>query len=330
MCSNAGKFWSCLDSDRASVCASYSGDVCRDANNVAITDPASCVAAGYQWANAEQNFDNVVHAMLTLFEIASLEMWLDPLYAAMDLPDNIGQQPIRNQSPWWALYFVLFVIIGAFLVVNMFIGVVVDNFEKAKTQSGHSLLLTENQQNFVDSIHLVLSQKPEVSMSPPDFDECCLSLKTACFRFVTWDFDGTGKGKLFDMVITMCIYLNVIVMGMSAWTPSSGTYIEPGSDDATDLIESDWNHALDIVNMLFTWIFFAEMAIKMLAFGLHQYFQDAWNTFDCVLVVLSTIAFFLQVLALGAMPLPPQVILPPPHSQLTVVCGVSCFVCFAL
>ena len=183
-----------------------------------------------------------------------------------------------------------------------------DNFEKAKSQAGQELLLTENQQQFVDSIHLCLQQKPEYNMNPPEFDEAFVSVKVACFRIVTWDFDGSGKGKLFDMAITGCIYLNVIVMGMSVWeAPSSGTLVEPGSDAARDIIESDWNLGLDYVNMVFTWIFFTEMCLKMLAFGMNQYFQDAWNTFDCVLVILSVLAFFLEVLALGAMPLPPQV-----------------------
>jgi voltage-gated sodium channel len=60
------------------------------------------------------------YAILTLFRIVTLEDWTDVMYKGMEL------------SPWYAAYFVSFVIIGTFVVVNLFIAVVINNLDEAK------------------------------------------------------------------------------------------------------------------------------------------------------------------------------------------------------
>ena len=62
------------------------------------------------------------YALLSLFRIVTLEDWTDIMYAAM-------------AGHWWAwMYFVSFVVIGTFVVVNLFIAVVLNNLEEAKTE----------------------------------------------------------------------------------------------------------------------------------------------------------------------------------------------------
>lgn len=41
-------------------------------------------------------------------------------------------QPIRNHNPWMLLYFISFLLIVSFFVLNMFVGVVVENFHKCR------------------------------------------------------------------------------------------------------------------------------------------------------------------------------------------------------
>ena len=61
-------------------------------------------------------------AALTLFRVVTLEDWTDVMYAAM-------------AHHWWAwAYFVSFVVVGTFVVVNLFIAVVLNNLDEAKTQ----------------------------------------------------------------------------------------------------------------------------------------------------------------------------------------------------
>ena len=61
-------------------------------------------------------------ALITLFRIVTLEDWTDVMYAAMD-------------RHWWAwAYFVSFVVVGTFVVINLFIAVVLNNLDEAKTE----------------------------------------------------------------------------------------------------------------------------------------------------------------------------------------------------
>jgi hypothetical protein len=151
-----------------------------------------------KWLNPSMNFDNTGLALLTLFEIAGLELWMYPMYSAMDAT-TLGKQPERNHNRGSALYFVIFILFGSFLVMNLFVGAVVDNFnrqsnkdtesaasEEEKTASaasnsasaadnanrdpgaGGGSLVTPGQKAFVDSVALIFSRKPITRPIGPD------------------------------------------------------------------------------------------------------------------------------------------------------------------
>ena len=67
-------------------------------------------------------------AALTLFRVVTLEDWTDVMYAAM-------------AHHWWAwAYFVSFVVVGTFVVINLFIAVVLNNLDEAKAQRLNELM----------------------------------------------------------------------------------------------------------------------------------------------------------------------------------------------
>jgi voltage-gated sodium channel len=61
-------------------------------------------------------------ALLTLFQIVTLEGWVDIMDAVMDL----------HRLVW--VYFVSFILIGTFVVLNLFIAVVINNLEQSKLE----------------------------------------------------------------------------------------------------------------------------------------------------------------------------------------------------
>lgn len=61
-------------------------------------------------------------SLLTLFRVVTLEDWTDVMYNAMEL------------NPYSWMYFVSFVIMGTFVVINLFIAVVLNNLEEAKQE----------------------------------------------------------------------------------------------------------------------------------------------------------------------------------------------------
>ena len=50
--------------------------------------------------------------------------------------DSVGieMQPIRDYKPYWVIYFIFFIICGNFFLVNVFVGVIIDNFERVKSE----------------------------------------------------------------------------------------------------------------------------------------------------------------------------------------------------
>jgi len=65
---------------------------------------------------------NLPIALLTLFRVVTLEDWTDVMYTAMEL------------SPFAWIYFVSFVVLGTFVVINLFIAVVLNNLDEAKQE----------------------------------------------------------------------------------------------------------------------------------------------------------------------------------------------------
>lgn len=79
-----------------------------------------------------QQFDNVAQALLTFFEISTTEAWTSVMYAAVDATD-VDMQPIRDANVMIVWFFMLFMLIGSYLVMNLFVGVIIDNFNKVST-----------------------------------------------------------------------------------------------------------------------------------------------------------------------------------------------------
>lgn len=53
-------------------------------SNETWTTKELCTGNGYEWENADSNFDNVYEAMVTLFIISTLEGWPDIMYQGVD------------------------------------------------------------------------------------------------------------------------------------------------------------------------------------------------------------------------------------------------------
>ncbi|MYD95383.1 MAG: ion transporter [Chloroflexi bacterium] len=69
-----------------------------------------------------QNWRDLGKSLLTLFNIITLEGWTDIMFNAMEL----------NEFAW--IYFVSFVVIGTFVVFNLFIAIIINNLDEAKLE----------------------------------------------------------------------------------------------------------------------------------------------------------------------------------------------------
>ncbi|KAL8183413.1 UNVERIFIED_CONTAM: Sodium channel protein type 2 subunit alpha, partial [Gekko kuhli] len=62
---------------------------------------------------------------------ATFKGWMPIMYAAVD-SKKVGEQPVYEDNLFMYLYFVIFIIFGAFFTLNLFIGVIIDNFNQQK------------------------------------------------------------------------------------------------------------------------------------------------------------------------------------------------------
>jgi len=95
-----------------------------------ITTRADCEAKNFEWVNKVYNYDNIFNALFTLFIIATRDGWVDAMYDGIDAV-GVDMQPIINYNEYMAIFFVVYLLVVGFFVVNMFVGVIIDNFHKA-------------------------------------------------------------------------------------------------------------------------------------------------------------------------------------------------------
>lgn len=65
-----GKFFSCAEMPSTLTAAQIDGIITKQ----------DCLDLGGSWENANENFDNVIEAMSTLFQMMTTEGWQDVMY----------------------------------------------------------------------------------------------------------------------------------------------------------------------------------------------------------------------------------------------------------
>lgn len=81
----------------------------------------------------------------------------------------MDKQPIRETNIYMYLYFVFFIIFGSFFTLNLFIGVIIDNFNEQKKKAGGSLemFMTEDQKKYYNAMKKMGSKKPLKAIPRP-------------------------------------------------------------------------------------------------------------------------------------------------------------------
>jgi hypothetical protein len=178
-------------------CDSWTANV-----NTAPTSKQVCACWGAQWdVVVPRKFDNVMWGLMTFFEISTTEGWTELMWAAVD-STGIDMQPIRNNNAAWIFFFITFMLVASYMVMNLFVGVVIENFNRMRLQhSGMSTLLTEEQQGWVKTQEIAFRIRPKKRVKPPEG-----LIRFVAFKIVT--------NKYFEAAIMTCILLNTIGMAM--------------------------------------------------------------------------------------------------------------------
>ncbi|XP_060058538.1 sodium channel protein type 4 subunit alpha isoform X3 [Erinaceus europaeus] len=252
----AGKFYYCINTT-----TSERFDI-SEVNNKSECE--SLMHTGQvRWLNVKVNYDNVGLGYLSLLQVATFKGWMDIMYAAVDSREK-EEQPKYEVNIYMYLYFVIFIIFGSFFTLNLFIGVIIDNFNQQKKKfGGKDIFMTEEQKKYYNAMKKLGSKKPQKPIPRPQN-----KIQGLVYDFV--------MKQAFDITIMILICLNMVTMMVE-------------TDDQSDLKVD----VLYYINMVFIIIFTGECVLKM--FALRQYyFTVGWNIFDFVVVILSIVGLALS------------------------------------
>lgn len=256
----AGKFYSCNDPavTTAAQCIGFFSTFPDGALGVqeatARGVPSGAILVPRVWSNARFSFDHIGAAFLALLEMTSLK-WVDKAFAAMDIVAE-NKQPVQDNSPIFAVFFVLYVYVGSLFVIRLFVGVLVEQFQR----NDGTQILTESQKSWVDLEKFILLLKPLRLLPRPR-----LSILNKLYDLCQHPY--------FARAISAAILLNILLL-----------LVNPNSTSTVSL-------SYKVIEMLFLGIFTIEAILKCLAFR-HYYLFSANGAFEVAILVGSLIAYF--------------------------------------
>uniref|UniRef100_A0A672IEZ9 Voltage-dependent L-type calcium channel subunit alpha n=1 Tax=Salarias fasciatus TaxID=181472 RepID=A0A672IEZ9_SALFA len=249
-----GKFYSCTDSTKMTE-EECQGFFLKPIEN-SLQDT---VVAKREWLNSDFNFDNVLYGMLALFTIATFEGWPKLLYRAID-SDQEDMGPVFNNRIDVSIFFIIYIILIAFFMMNIFVGFVIVTFQEQGEQEYKNCELDKNQRQCVQ---YALKARPLRCYIPKNpYQYRVWYVVTSCY---------------FEYLMFFLIMLNTLCLGMQHCSQS---------ENVTKLSNT--------LNLIFTVLFTVEMILKLLAFKARGYFGDPWNVFDFIIVVGSVVDVILS------------------------------------
>ena len=198
-------------------------------------------------------FDHLPVAFLTIFQCVTEEGWVDVMYQIQDGFNGLAG----------AIVFILLLIFGSFLLLNLTLAVLEDALSAQKD-------IEEELQEEEHQKELELSQDLDGSENKEDKDQGDASETTPPNQGWRIPIYNLVTNPLFDLFIIILIILNTIVLAADHYP-----------------MDITAEFTLEIINFILTVLFSIEMIVKLLGLGVKQYVKDGFNTFDAVVVVAS-------------------------------------------
>nr|QQY02566.1 voltage-dependent L-type calcium channel subunit alpha-1F [Cryptocotyle lingua] len=244
-----GKFWFCTDISKRTA------DECKgqfiDYESMDLSKP---VLKQREWENFDFHFDNVPNALLTLFTVATFEGWPTLLSRSID-SNKEDHGPIPNYRPVVALFYIAYIILIPFFMINIFVGFVIVTFQREGESEYKNCELNKNQRKCIE---YALKARPRRRYIPKGH-----------LQYKIW---SVVVSKKFEIFIFMCIFINTVALTLKY-----------------DGQRKELGNVLDSFNYFFTAVFTVEFVLRLSAFSFRHYFSDMWNVVDFILVLGSYI-----------------------------------------
>uniref|UniRef100_A0A672VFT5 Voltage-dependent N-type calcium channel subunit alpha n=1 Tax=Strigops habroptila TaxID=2489341 RepID=A0A672VFT5_STRHB len=262
------------------------------------------------------NFDNILFAVLTVFQCITMEGWTDILYNTNDAAGNT----------WNWLYFIPLIIIGSFFMLNLVLGVLSGEFAKERERvenrraflklrrqqqierelngylewifKAEEVMLAEEDKNAEEKSPLDVLKRAAIKKSKNDLihaeegedhftDICSVGSPFARASLKSGKNESSSyfrrKEKMFRFFIRRMVkaqsfyWVVLCVVALNTLCVAMVHYDQP----------EKLTTALYFAEFVFLGLFLTEMSLKMYGLGPRNYFHSSFNCFDFGVIVGS-------------------------------------------
>jgi voltage-dependent calcium channel L type alpha-1D len=214
--------------------------------HVAITDP------NYEKSTVPRsNFDDIGHALTTVFQVLTGENWNEVMYDCW------------RATSWIApVYFISLIIQGVFCCLSLFLAILIRQFDGSDLVSSNRVNRVSPENEYMDG-----TKESESKVRPVAF-------RWKRFTSIQTRVTNLVESRRFDNALTCTIVISSIILAL---------------DNPLRNPTSPMTRTLQALNMTFALVFIVEFCMKLLAHGLYKYFQELWNILDFAAVVASVL-----------------------------------------
>uniref|UniRef100_A0A8C4HJW2 Voltage-dependent N-type calcium channel subunit alpha n=1 Tax=Dicentrarchus labrax TaxID=13489 RepID=A0A8C4HJW2_DICLA len=254
------------------------------------------------------NFDNILFAILTVFQCITMEGWVDILYNANDASGNT----------WNWLYFIPLIIIGSFFMLNLVLGVLSGEFakERERVEKRQEFLKLRRQQQiereltgylewickagqkhthtlWVTNVVLKRTKKSKNDLinTEEGEEDHFTYISSVGSPYTRGSEKGKNKNSSYFRRKEKRIRFNIrrLVKSQSFyWTVLCLVGLNTLCVAIVHYDQPDWlTSALYLAEFVFLGLFLAEMSMKMYGLGPQNYFHSSFNCFDFGVIIGS-------------------------------------------
>ncbi|XP_038268725.2 voltage-dependent R-type calcium channel subunit alpha-1E isoform X1 [Dermochelys coriacea] len=260
-------------------------------------------------------FDNILFAVLTVFQCITMEGWTTVLY---NTNDALG-------ATWNWLYFIPLIIIGSFFVLNLVLGVLSGEFAKERERvenrrafmklrrqqqierelngyrawidKAEEVMLAEENKNAGTSALEVLrratiKRNRTEAVNRDSSDEHCVDISSVGTPLARGSIrsakvDGASYFRHKERLLRISVR-HMVKSQVFYWTVLSVVALNTACVAIVHHNQPPWlTHLLYYAEFLFLGLFLLEMSLKMYGMGPRLYFHSSFNCFDCGVTVGS-------------------------------------------
>ncbi|TGJ84117.1 hypothetical protein E0Z10_g4650 [Xylaria hypoxylon] len=242
----SGKLLSCNDGDGDRLIDCF-GEYQSSPSN-----PAWPLLAPRVAENPFFSFDDFGASLFILFQIVSQEGWVDVSFTVQSIT-GLDLQPQEMASRGNAAFFIIFNLLGTVFVLTLFISVFMRNY----TEQTGVAFLTAEQRTWLELRKLLR----QISPSKSSYDDSENKWKKWCYKRAI-----EKRGKWYTSItVVLVLHLTLLLLEY---------YPEP----------KWWTHTRDVVFLLFTLIYIANIVIRIVGLGWTRFRRSSWDVFSLVAV----------------------------------------------